>query len=425
MCTLDRHDWQFETGRKNFFTEFNLYCDRMYIISAGTTIYFLGFFLFVSPLSSLVDKLGRKITTSLFLFLLVGILSFQMLSTSIFQLMIGRFILGSLHGGISVSMTVMFFEFSSSSFATFISMLTGAGFSFGGGLVGLVAMNSSHWQNTMIPPILAWVILGAVFCYMVPESPYWLFAKGCEMEALASFNKIAYFNGAPPLENVKIMSLTETDFSAKKPSVGMLWEVKFLRTSLASLSFVWFTVSLCYYGLEFNAGSLGNEYVVMMIMGCFDTPFKIYMYVFANKRGRQIASQVYLGGALFCLICTGIPITESIFIAGNMTLKTLLVACGRAFGGSVFALLYVYTLEILPTLVRSVGVSFCSTVARVGSLIAPLVILVNEVSPLIIYVTIIICLVLSMRLLRNIPETLGKPLPSNLQDCRKLFDIKK
>ena len=396
----------------------------MYIVSAGTTVYFLGYFLSISILSSVVDSFGRKLTTASFILMYVMALVSQIVSTSIFQILIGRFILGAMHGGLSVSMHVMFFEFTSSSFATLITMVTGAAFSLGGGLVGLVAMGSSHWHTTLIPPILINSLLGILFLFMIPESPHWLFSKGHETEALASLNRVAHINGSPPLSNVQLVSVSGVESTAKQQSFGILFEVPFLKKSLACLAFVWFTVSLCYYGLEFNAGSLGDEYIVMIVMGCFDTPFKLYMYVFANKKGRQVSCQVYLSLALGCMILTGFPVTESIVVVGNLTLKTFLVACGRALTGSVFSMLYVYTTEILPTLVRTVGISFCSSAARIGSLLAPLVILVNEVSPLIIYGTIVLCLVLSMRLLKNIPETLGKPLPNNLQDCRELFDSK-
>ena len=423
MCNLNKIDhWQFGNKKDNLFTEFGLYCDKMYIISAGTSIYFLGFFLSVTFLSSLVDSLGRKMSTLLFMLMFILTLCFQMLSTSIYQIMIGRFVLGALHGGISISMHVLFFEFTSESFATLMTMVTSAGFSIGGGLAGLVALKSSHWQQTMILPILCWIFITTLFCILVPESPHWLFAKGHTAKALDSLNKVATINGLPHLSHTRLISVSGKRSSSQKEGIRMLWQAPFLRYALVYLAFTWFTVSLCYYGLEFNAGSLGNEYMVMILMACFDAPFRLYMYVFAQKQGRQSACQIYLGAALICLVCTGIPMVESILITESLSLKTILVILGRAFGGSVFAMLYVYTTEILPTLARSVGISFCSTVARVGSLLAPLVILVNEVSPLIIYISIVVCLIVSMRVLRYIPETSGKPLPDSLQDCKKLFD---
>ena len=391
MSNTERYrDWTFEEGHINFYTEYNLYGDRMWLISMGTTLYFLGFFVAVAPLSSITDKVGRKIATEIFLIMHVLLLALFFISTSLYQIFICRFLLGAMHGGISVSTSVIFYEFTTAKTATLNMMLGSAGFSLGGGFSGLVAMWSAHWQQTVIPPLIGFIFLGLMFHFIVPETPHWLFARGYESRAIDSLNRVAKYNGAPALKNIELVSVTgEVTSSKKSQGFDILWRMPFLRNSIACLAFGWFTVSICYYGLEFNAGSLGNEYVVMMLMGCFDTPFKLVMYVFAGRSGRQIASQVYLGSALLCLVLSGIPALDNVTVFGNFTLKTMLVACGRAFGGSVFALFYIYTTEILPTLVRSLGLSCCSTAARIGSLLAPLVILVNEVSPYIIYVFIV------------------------------------
>ena len=397
----------------------------MYIISLGTTIYFLGFFLSVSPLCIFVDKYGRRSTSILF-FGLSAISSMLMwISNSVEQILVVRFLFGALHGGMSIATCVAMSELTSPKYATLFMMLSSAGFSMGGGVVGLVSKWCDEWQLTMIPPLLSFSLCAALFWYFIPETPYWLFARGREADAINALNTVAYYNKRPPLKNIEVVSSSGEVITAKKSqSWSIVFNTNILRTSIAFLSFNWFTVSICYYGLEFNAGTLGDEYVVMMLMGCFDTPFKIALFYFAEKFGRKISIQSYLAACLSCLILSGFGILDTITIYGKFTIKTLLVVTGRSFGGSCFALFYIYTAEILPTLVRSLGISICSTSARVGSLLAPTVILVNEISPSIIYVFIVICLLLSIYVLRNIPETLGRPLPNSIKDCERLFENK-
>eukprot|EP00116_Pleurobrachia_bachei_P000497 sb/3460759/ len=423
ICTLKRgKDWEFSGERSNYVTEFDLYCDNKYLISLGTTLYFVGFFFAVSPLSSVVDKMGRKFSTELWILLYIIFLGLSSLVSSISELLAVRMCLGALHGGISISSFVLFYEFTSASVATLAMMVSSAAFSMGGGVAGLVAMVSPCWQQTMALPAIIFAFVGVIFHFLMPETPHWLFSKGMERNALTSLNRIARFNGYPILKNVQLVSATgQSNNSKKGQSFGILWSIPFFRRSLLYFSFCWFTVSICFYGLEFNAATLGNEYLVMMLMGCSDFPFKVSLYFLASSMGRQKSSQLYLSLGLACLVLTGIPQTDHISVSGNFTLKTMLVVSGRAFSGAVFALLYIYTSEILPTLVRSVGMSTCSTCARVGSLLAPLVILVNEISPSIIYVFIVVCLMISMGLLRNIPETLGRPLPNCAEDCLEMF----
>jgi MFS family permease len=73
-----------------------------------------------------------------------------------------------------------------------------------------------------------------------------------------------------------------------------------------------------------------------------------------------------------CLICALLPNT------GSSPLQALRIAAavGGKFGGaSAFILLYVYTIELFPTVVRNAALGANSSSARVGGIIAPLVVL--------------------------------------------------
>lgn len=52
------------------------------------------------------------------------------------------------------------------------------------------------------------------------------------------------------------------------------------------------------------------------------------------------------------------------------------------------ALVYVYTVEVLPTLTRAFGLGFCSIFARIGSIIAPF--LAGDVSRMISNLSMIV-----------------------------------
>ena len=362
ICSLKRGvDWEFSTERSNYVTEFDLYCDRKYLISLGSTVYFIGFFFAVAPLSVINDKMGRKFSNELWILLHIIFLGLNSLATQIWQVLVIRTVLGALHGGLSIATVVLFYEFTSESVGTLTKMLVSAAFSFGGGLAGLNSMVTSRWEQTLYPPMCVFVVTRMAYHWIVPESPHWLFSKGMEKCAVDSLNRVAKFNGYAKLENVELVSATGQGKASKQgESLGILWSTPFFRRSLLCLSFCWFTVSICYYGLEFNAATLGNEYLVMMLMGCFDFPFKVSLYLLASSIGRQRSSQTYLGLTLICLVTSGLPHTHIIPLIGGFTLNTLLVICGRALASAVFALLYIYTSEILPTLVRSVGMSTCS-----------------------------------------------------------------
>lgn len=86
----------------------------------------------------------------------------------------------------------------------------------------------------------------------------------------------------------------------------------------------------------------------------------------------------------------------------------------RAFAAGIFNTVYVYTSEVFPTTVRSVGLGTCSAVARVGSMTTPYIaqVLMPDVSVsagVWVYVGVCsLCAVLSILL----PiETKGREMP--------------
>ena len=53
------------------------------------------------------------------------------------------------------------------------------------------------------------------------------------------------------------------------------------------------------------------------------------------------------------------------------TILTVFLMMGKCFSAGVFGILYVYSAELFPTVVRSVGVGCCSMSARISGLLQP------------------------------------------------------
>merc|ERR1711862_186685 len=53
------------------------------------------------------------------------------------------------------------------------------------------------------------------------------------------------------------------------------------------------------------------------------------------------------------------------------TVTTMILFLARALGSGLFQTAYVYTPEVYPTVLRSVGVGSCSGVARLGATLTP------------------------------------------------------
>ena len=113
---------------------------------------------------------------------------------------------------------------------------------------------------------------------------------------------------------------------------------------------------------------------------------------------------------------------QEIFPGFNLTKISALA--GRMIADLYFTTVYLYTSEVLPTKVRGSGLAICSSTARIGSIIAPFVILANKISPDINFSAILFCSVLCFVLYRWMPETHGKLLPVTLSEMRDLVEGK-
>ena len=422
VCTLESDEWKFASdhGHINWLTEYGLYCDNLFLKGMGTTLYFVGFMIGVTPLSSLSDRKGRRSASIWLLLSFVGCIVATKLTTTLFQVFFFRFAVGFVHAGLSVIIFTLSSELTTPKFAAFINIVAGAGFSLGGTVVSSFAERAHNWQDIFAPVIWISTCFLIVFYLTITESPQWLLARNRVPEAIKSLNFIASFNGRPPLpEDTELTTVNKPDLSTNP--VSMILGNEILFGWIKKLSFCWFTVSICFYALQFNAGSLGDgEYEVMKYMGLLDIPFRLSILGVANVWGRRKASVIYLSICTSSLVFCLIPWLYTIEI-GTLTLKSIMVLVGHGTGAAIFSLMYSYTSEVLPTLARSTGVSMCSAIARIASLLSPFVILLNQVSPSLIFLLAAMCTLMSIHLVRKIPETLNKPLPANIEECETMF----
>ena len=85
---------------------------------------------------------------------------------------------------------------------------------------------------------------------------------------------------------------------------------------------------------------------------------------------------------------------------------------GKMASSAVFQLIFLYTAELFPTLIRNTALGCMSTASGIGSVGAPFVIGLGGLTPLIVMGGLAIVGGLTSVFL---PETLGLPLPHSLE----------
>merc|ERR1719354_954406 len=95
----------------------------------------------------------------------------------------------------------------------------------------------------------------------------------------------------------------------------------------------------------------------------------------------------------------------------------------KFFASSSFALVYMYTAELLPTTIRSSGVGVCSLMARIGGISAPQIALSlpkTSAGPGSPFYVMGACSVAGGLLALLLPETLGSTLPTTMKDIDEI-----
>ncbi|XP_076352347.1 organic cation transporter protein-like isoform X1 [Tachypleus tridentatus] len=167
----------------------------------------------------------------------------------------------------------------------------------------------------------------------------------------------------------KLVANVENENSTykEKTILDLLKVPKWRKKSLAVFS-IWFAISFIYFGLSFNTNNLGGDpFLNFLIAGAVEFP-SYFGTIFVVKRlGRKfpLMISVIIAGVALLLI---IPVPYEL-----VWLKVTISMSGKLAITAAFAIVYVYSAEIFPTVVRNIGVGTSSTCARLGSMLAPFV----------------------------------------------------
>ncbi|XP_010631258.1 solute carrier family 22 member 6 isoform X3 [Fukomys damarensis] len=184
-----------------------------------------------------------------------------------------------------------------------------------------------------------------------------------------------------------------------------------LRRLFLCLSMLWFATSFAYYGLVMDLQGFGvSIYLIQVIFGAVDLPAKLVCFLVINSLGRRPAQAASLLLAGICIL------VNAVIPQDQTVVRTSLAVLGKGCLASSFNCIFLYTGELYPTVIRQTGLGMGSTLARVGSIVSPLVSMTTELyptAPLFIFGAIPVAASAATALL---PETRGQPLPDTVQD---------
>uniref|UniRef100_A0A671X0X4 Solute carrier family 22 member 16 n=1 Tax=Sparus aurata TaxID=8175 RepID=A0A671X0X4_SPAAU len=339
-------------------TDWDLVCEREWLAKLCQPTFMLGVLIGALVFGDIADRVGRvriMMFTSLCQFVLGVSVAF---SGNYYMFIVLRFLLAMVSSGYLVVVFVYVTEFTGIKVRTWTSMHVHAAFAVGIMVVALTGYLVRVWWiyqiilSTCTSPFL-------LFCWKFPETPFYLIAKGRYKEAETLLETIARFNGLD--YRLKVEDLLEPENGKalldggeerppqpeKKLSILDLFGSWRMAGRTCTVWAIWFIGSLGYYVFSLGSVNLGgNQYINLFLAGAVEIPSYLVGCFAMDRIGRKrtCAPALLLAGVA-CMLIIAVPADIEI-------LAITLCMVGKFAIAIAFGLIYLYSCELYPTIVR-------------------------------------------------------------------------
>ncbi|XP_027462456.1 solute carrier family 22 member 4 isoform X1 [Zalophus californianus] len=398
-------------------TEWSLVCEDDWKTPLTSSLFFVGVLLGSFVSGQLSDRFGRKsilfatmaVQTG-FSFLQIFSINWEMFTVLFVIVGMGQisnyvvaFILGTEILGKSVRIL-----FSTLGVCTF--------FAVGYMLLPLFAYFIRDWRMLLLALTVPGVLCIPLW-WFIPESPRWLISQRRFRDAESIIQKAAKMNNiAAPTVIFDPMELQELKLpSQQKVFILDLFRTRNIATITIMSLLLWMLTSVGYFALSLNAPNLhGDAYLNCFLSALIEVPAYIVAWLLLRTLPRRyiIAGVLFLGGGVLLLIQL-VPADYNFLSIG-------LVMLGKFGITSAFSMLYVFTAELYPTLVRNMAVGVTSMASRVGSIIAPYFVYLGAYDRVLPYIVMGSLTVFIGIITLFFPESFGMTLPETLEQMQKV-----
>ncbi|KAG7515500.1 solute carrier family 22 member 6-like [Solea senegalensis] len=413
--------WTFD--RAEFFattvSEWDLVCSLRPLKQMIQTIYMGGVLVGAIIYGSLSDRFGRR-SVLIWSYLQLAVLGCSSaLSPSYTAYCIFRFLTGMAVSGIILNGVSLKVEWIPTKVRTLVGTLTSFFFTFGQLVLAGLAYWLRDWRKLQLVVCVPHFLFFA-YSWWYSESARWLVLNRQSEEALKSLHRVARINGKPEmvdkitLEVLHSNMKKEIESSQSRFTAYDLLKTRGMRRISLCLVAVWFSTSFAYYGLAMDLQKFGvSIYLMQIIFAAVDFPAKLFALGMLSYLGRRVTQAM-------CLFLSAAIIFTNIFVPTDLqTVRTAMACLGKGFTSASFTTVYLFTGELYPTVIRQTGMGFVSTMARVGSMAAPAVLILDEVLPALPSLVYGGAAVIAGCFACFLPETLNVPLPDTIEDVEE------
>ncbi|KAL3678596.1 hypothetical protein R1sor_021552 [Riccia sorocarpa] len=254
---------------------------------------------------------------------------------------------------------------------------------------------------------------------------------------------------APPAGMVRKDSLQTVFISNKEDSkkgpefVGTLVDVfryGETRVRMILMVFIWFMIGVCYYGISLNVVNLGfNLRLGVFFNGLVEIPAYVLTTAFMGRLGRRslLATALFLTG--FCSFGGSLLFNEKLPDGVSSRSLGFLTRGGSDYSGLIrlfcgiigifgaagaYNLVYIYTTELFPTVVRNSALGLATQAASIGSIIAPVVAVCGRMNVSLPFIIFGCMSMFGGALATRLPETKDESLHETMEGMERVESLK-
>ncbi|XP_064359233.1 solute carrier family 22 member 6-A-like [Dromaius novaehollandiae] len=413
-----RDGWTYDRSEfpSTIVTEWDLVCGARGLRQLAQSLFMAGVLVGGIVFGALSDRFGRRSLLT-WCYLQMGAMGTCTSFAPTFPVYcLFRFLTGAALCGIVLNTVSLSLEWMPTGARAIVGTMMGYCYSLGQFLLAGVAYAIRDWRWLQLAVSLPFFVF-FLYSWWLTESARWLLMAGKPKRALKELKKVARMNRkkeeADKLDIEALKSYMEKEMTSMKSSHTVLDLVRTptVRRISCCLCFVWFFTSFAYYGLAMDLQNFAfNIYVIQLVFGAVDIPAKMVSILTITFVGRRFTQAL-------ALILAGLAILANIFVPQELrTLRTALAVFGKGCLAASFNCVYLYTSELYPTVIRQTGMGLGNTLARVGSITAPLVKMAGELFPTLPFIIYGAAPVAAGLAATFLPETRNAPLPETVEE---------